>query len=98
MDIPDRKEAREIKWMIMLLRDDKSLIKSGDRTDREGLHNRLQPFLKEEYDRVREPDSIDEDWLAAIKDVAKQLGVKLMLETKEEDTNQEDSKNTEEKK
>jgi len=36
--------------------------------------------------------------LAAIKDVAKQLGVKLMLETKEEDTNQEDSKNTEEKK
>ncbi len=98
MDIADRGKADEVKWMIILFRDDKSLIKSGDKTEKEGLRNRLEPFLKQKYAEEHKSESINQEWLSAIEDGGKQLGVKLVLETKEEDTNQKDLENTEEKK
>lgn len=92
MDIADRGKADEVKWMIMLFRDDKSLIKSGNKTEKEGLSNRLQNFLEQEYTEVSKSESIDQEWLSAIEDVAKQLGVKLKPEDEKKDANQKDSK------
>lgn len=98
MQIADRHDPDELRWMITMFNKDKSLIKSGDIKVKEGLRNRLQDFLKKEYAKFQktdaedsktdESDKNDREWLSAIADVAKQLGVKLASETKKESKEQ----------
>lgn len=101
MKIAERHNTDELRWLITLFNREKSLIKPADKTIKEGLRNRLQDFIKEEYAKFQqidsedsktiESDSSDQEWLYSIEDVAKQLGVKLVSDTKQENTEQKAS-------
>lgn len=103
MQIADRREPDELRWMITLFNKEKSLIKSAVKTDKEGLRNRLDEFLKKEYAKFQEADAKDSktdesdsddlEWLSAVEDVAKQLGIKLVVE-KEENEKEKNEANT----
>ena len=102
MNILNRDDEEERRWIITLLADEESLIKSADRTSKVNLRNRLTDFLREEYAKVQskntennntdESENANSEWLSAIEKVAKQLGVKLKPEDEKKDANQKDSK------
>lgn len=102
MNILKRDDEKEKRWMITLLANEKSLIKSAGQNSKVKLQNRLTDFLREEYAKVQsnniennntdESENADSEWLSAIEKIAKQLGVKLKPEDEKKDANQKDSK------
>ncbi|MCD6298068.1 MAG: hypothetical protein J7M30_13035 [Deltaproteobacteria bacterium] len=94
MNIANRNNSDELTWMILLFKKDPSLIGKVKKQTKESLKNRLQSFLTEEYAQslqgsteetdTSETKDIDAEWLSAVKDVAKQLGIKLEVENNQE--------------